>query len=182
MKATVEATMQTLEQKIQTALDNAYAKTIESRDTFIGIARTTGMNIDAWFIAQGLKFDEWRTATKEKILALPGILQAKLNEMRDYINTKVGEMGTAIGTFCTNAGKAISDAMGSIVDWILGAFTDTSTSATPPPTGTTSNASSSTSSTSSSSAYVTNNVTNNFNGSQAGQQITWDFEAGQFWV
>jgi tape measure domain-containing protein len=182
MKATVEATMQTLEQKIQTALDNAYAKTIESRDTFIGIVRTTGMNIDAWFIAQGLKFDEWRTATKEKILALPGILQAKLNEMRDYINTKVGEMGTAIGTFCTNAGKAISDAMGSIVDWILGAFTDTSTSATPPPTGTTSNASSSTSSTSSSSAYVTNNVTNNFNGSQAGQQITWDFEAGQFWV
>jgi tape measure domain-containing protein len=82
-------------------------------------------------------------------------------------------MGTE---FSSTMGKVLA----AVVNFIAGqATTNTST---PPPTGTTSNASSSTSSTSSSSAYVTNNVTNNFNGSQAGQQITWDFEAGQFWV
>jgi len=176
--------MQTIEQKIQTALDNAYAKTIESRDTFIGIARTTGMNIDAWFIAQGLKFDEWWSTTKEKIIALPGILQAKLNEMRDTINAKTKEIGTAIGIFCTNAGKNIADMANGVLKWILGKV---GVDISAPPTsngntGTTQQASSSTSSTYSNKAYVTNNVTNNFNGGQSGQQITWDFEAGQFWA
>jgi hypothetical protein len=206
MKANFEATMQTIEQKIQTALDNAYAKTIESRDTFIGIARTTGMNIDAWFITQGLKFDEWWRTTKEKIIALPGILDTALVNLANFLNTETKKISTNIATLCTNGAKSLADLCSGVLSWILGQLGIPVPTPPPPPTptppptqnnnggynqndkGEKDNSGQMTSIpyTQSSTSYlmgsVTNNITNNFNGGQSGQQITWDFEAGQFWV
>ena len=86
------------------------------------------------------------------------------------IMSMMGVKNFAISTMAANSATFISLISGLVSAVISFISSQSATTTTTSSSG------------SSSSSSTTNNVTNNFNGSQTGQQVTFDFEAGQFWV